>query len=263
MLRIHFKTLARGQMCASEWVASAAARALQPFFQQKKRRTRRSARLTEGFEMNSRNLLKRKALPFFSAGFTLLETVMVVAFFSFLSLGMAEVFLSAYKNYNQQSASLSSADAARRVAFGFANELRNAASGNDGAYPLNKAGDSEIIFYSGADLSGAIVKRIRYYMSGNTLYRGVITPTGNPLSYNAPEIIRTAQTNLENSGTGVPAFYYFDGNYSGAGNPLVQPVNLNQVKFIKTNLVISSPNAGTFTVTSGAALRNLKNNLGN
>lgn len=206
------------------------------------------------------------AAPLFSAGFTLVETVIVVAFFSFLSVGISTVILNIYKNYNQQSTSLSNADAARKMAFSFASELRNATAGNNGSFPLSQAGNSEIIFYSSADLNGSIVKRIRYYLSGNTLYKGVITPTGNPLSYNSPETIRSVQTNLANNGIGAPVFYYFDGDYNGSGNPMTQPINVNQVKFVKMNLVISNSigqSSGIFTVNAGATLRNLKTNLGN
>lgn len=64
-----------------------------------------------------------------------------------------------------------------------------------------------------------------------------------------------------------PLFYYHDGNYNGSGNPLSQPVNLNQVKFIKINLNIlkqlTATSNSTFTVSAGASIRNLKNNLGN
>ena len=47
---------------------------------------------------------------------------------------------------------------------------------------------------------------------------------------------------------------------------LAQPVNVTQVKFVKINLQIYNKagvkNTNTYTVTAGAAIRNLKTNLG-
>jgi type II secretory pathway component PulJ len=208
----------------------------------------------------------KNAMPFFSAGFTLVEALVAITFFIFLEIGVTTVIQNMYKNYNQQSAALNNADLARKVTFGFASEIRNSASGNDGAYSLNQAGDSQIIFYSNADSNGAIAKRIRYYLSGNTLYKGIVTPTGNPLTYNlSSEVVSSVETNLVNGTANIPVFSYYDSDYDGNASPLAQPVNVNQVKFVKINLAILNQigkNSVTFTISAGAALRNLKTNLG-
>jgi len=66
---------------------------------------------------------------------------------------------------------------------------------------------------------------------------------------------------------GNPLFSYYDSNYNGSGNPLTQPVNINVIRFIKINLTVlkdvTPTGSGTFTVSSGASIRNLKTNLGN
>lgn len=208
-----------------------------------------------------------KKMEFKSArGFSLVEAITVIAFFVFLEFGLATLIVSINKNYNQQSLALSNADKARKVTFNFTSEIRNATSGNDGAYPISYAGNNEITFYSSADLDSAIVKKIRYYLSGTTLYKSVITPTGSPLSYNATPIISSVQTNMTNGTTGVPIFYYYDSNYDGNSNQMSQPININQIKFVKINLVVSlqvGQNTSSFTVDAGANLRNLKTNLGN
>ena len=202
-------------------------------------------------------------------GFTLVESIIAVSMFTILTLGITTVVLTIMKSYRQQSASLSNIDQVTMVASKFTNELRNAAYGNDGAYPLNSAGSSEIIFYSSVGASPNQTNRIRYYLSGNSLYKGVIVPSGSPVSYETgSEIVDRVQDNVVNNATSsIPVFYYYDGNYSGVGSPLGQPININDVKFIKINLIVlKQPGVSTttnFIFNTGATIRNLKNNLGN
>lgn len=201
-------------------------------------------------------------------GFTLVEVLITVFIFTVLTLGASTITLTIFRNYKQQSQSLSSVEQVTLVSSKFTSELRNANYGNNGSYPLNSAGDSQIIFYSSSGATGTLINRIRYYLSGNTLYKGIVIPTGNPLTYTlSSEIVNPVQNNVVNATTSTPVFYYYDGNYNGSGNPLSQPVNVNQVKFVKINLIVlKQPGVSTtttFTFDTGAAMRNLKNNLGN
>jgi len=70
---------------------------------------------------------------------------------------------------------------------------------------------------------------------------------------------------LENASA--PVFYYYGGDFNGSGSPLLQPINVNEVKFVKINLMVqrhTTENSNdTFLVNAGAAVRNLKDNLGN
>src|SRR3989344_283074 len=202
-----------------------------------------------------------------SRGFTLVETIMTVFMFIVLTIGISAVTITIFKSYKQQSQSLSNVDQVTMVASAFTNELRNSAYGNDGSFPLNQAGNSQIIFYSTSLNGNGVVNRIRYYLSGNSLYKGVVTPTGSPLAYNlAEEVTDKIQDNvMNNATTTIPIFYYYDGNYAGTGSALSQPININNVKFVKINLlVLKQPSLSTTTVfyfNIGAAIRNLKNNL--
>lgn len=197
-------------------------------------------------------------------GFTLIEVIVSVAIFALLSVGIVTLIGKIFSQANGQSLLLSNTDQARKISFAFADEIRNAAYGNDGSYPISQATDNQIIFYSSNPQNSKLVDRIRYYISGNSLYKGVIVPTGSPLSYNGTETITKVENNIGNGST--PLFYYYDGNYDGSTSPLAQPVNLNNIRFIKINMLISNP-AGTqsndtFPISAGAALRNLKTNLG-
>ena len=142
-------------------------------------------------------------------------------------------------------------------------EIRNGVTSATGAYALAEASNNQIIFYSLN--SSNVVVRVRYFSSAGTLKKGIVVPTGNPLSYNlGSETVTTVQTNLANAAD--PLFYYYDGNYNGTGLALIQPVSVVQVRMVKLNLEIyKTPNSANsaYTITAGASIRNLKTNLGN
>lgn len=166
-------------------------------------------------------------------------------------------------NNKRQTQIIDTVRQARNVATTFTNELRNAAYGINGAYPIGKADNFEIIFYSTTPKKDGTVSRVRYYVSNGVLYKGIINPSGNPLTYNTGTETSTALLTLTLGSSLL--FYYYDGSYGGTGNALTQPININSIKFAKINLIISKNDiqgsTGTYTVTSGAAVRNLKTNL--
>lgn len=199
-------------------------------------------------------------------GFTLVETIVTIFIFSLIMLGTTLMLRGMLVNSKQEGMALNNIDQARRIAASFANELRNGAYGSNGSYPINVASDTQITFFSTAPLGNGTVSKIRYYISNGILYKGITNPTGVPLSYtSSTEQIIPLLSTLSLGST--PLFYYYDGNYNGSSTPLVQPVNINSIKFISINLIILSQlerNSGTtFTITGGAAMRNLKTNLGN
>jgi len=199
-------------------------------------------------------------------GFTLTETIVVIAIFTLLALGVTTLFTHIFITSREKTFSLDNLDQARTIANNFTNEIRIASVGNDGAYPITQADDNEIIFYSNYKQADGIIARLHYYLAGNTLYKGTVIPSGSPLSYNlTQESIKMVQNNILNDGS--PIFYYYDGDYTGSSSPLPQPVNVNQIKFIEINLDIlkqaTTTATTTFNVRAGSSVRNLKENLGN
>lgn len=143
-------------------------------------------------------------------------------------------------------------------------ELRGMRSGANGAYALITSGTSTVSFFSDSENDGT-VDLITYSLVGPTMYRGVISPTGNPeTNYDiANQVTRMLVTNVRN-GSSTPIFQYFDTNYNGTSSPLTQPVTATAVRLIKINLMLDvdinrSPTPATYTVQ--ASLRNLKSNL--
>lgn len=202
------------------------------------------------------------------SGFTLVETLFTIFIFSILMMGTTLMMKDIFTVSRLQFGVLTNVDQARRTANTFVNELRNAAYGANGAYPVNQVGDNQIIFFSTTPLNNGTISKVRYYLNitGDTLYKGVTNPAGNPPSYTGqPETITTLSTDMSLGSN--PLFYYYDGNYNGSGNALSQPVNINVVKFIKINLIVLKRlvenSSDTFSVSAGASIRNLKTNLGN
>ena len=199
-------------------------------------------------------------------GFTIVETIVTIFIFGIIMMGTTLLLRNIFATSRQQSTQIDTTDQARKVANSFINEIRNCAYGVDGAYPINQASDTQIIFFSTAPKGNGTVSRVRYYISNGILYKGITNPSGTPLAYNVNTETSTAILSSLSLGVN-PLFYYYDGNYDGTTSPLTQQVNINQVKFVKINLIVLKQvvqgSANTFTVSGGATIRNLKTNLGN
>ncbi len=203
---------------------------------------------------------------FAQTGFTIVELVVSLSIFTVLSLGVIGLVSFVFTGSSQQANLLSDADQGRRIAFSINSELRNSVISETGAYPIASAGDQQLLFYSNVDKDSDI-ERVRYYLQNGKLYKGVVKPSGNPLTYNsATETTVAVQNNVANGST--PLFFYYDETYNGTvENPLAQPVNVTDVRFVKLSLRIYNKaglkNTTFYTVTAGAAIRNLKTNLAN
>lgn len=201
-----------------------------------------------------------------SGGFTLIETIVSIALFVVLALGVISLVSIMLTTVRQQGGLLADSDSARKVAFRIISEFRNAGASSTGAYALDTADNQTLIFYSNID-GGADVERVRYYMSNGSLYRGVIKPTGSPLAYNGgSEVTTEIQKNIANGANSL--FYYYDGSYNGVtDNYLTQPVNVTLVRYIKIKMLVYNKagvkNQTSYSVTVGGAIRGIKDNLGN
>ncbi len=198
-------------------------------------------------------------------GFTIIEIVVAIFVFGLIVWGLLGLFSNIFSSSYKSGGLLVDSDSARRLAIQLTAELRNAQLGSTGAYVLDTAEDQQIIYYSpGAD-GDLGVERIRYFAADGKLHKGITEYNG--VTYNtSTEQTIVVQKNLANGSN--PIFYYYDGNYTGSSTEvsLSQPVNPSQVRFIKLNLQIFNTagvdNTNTYTVTSGAAIRNVKTNLG-
>ena len=111
--------------------------------------------------------------------FTLVETVVVIgltAFFLVALMGLVRYFYTSNAYVLEQSQAV---DSARRSIENAVADLREASYGADGSYPISAAATSSVTFYANVD-SDSGVEKVRYYLSGSTLYRGVTKAAGSP-----------------------------------------------------------------------------------
>ncbi len=153
-------------------------------------------------------------------------------------------------------------DEARKALKEMSSEMRVAAPSSIGAYALAQVTSTSVTFYANID-SDAYKEKVRYFLSGNILKKGVIKPSGNPLVYNSGnETIKDVVHYVTNGSD--PVFYYYDANYGGTEQPLTSPVDTTAVRLIKINLAIDDnvllpPSA--LILTTQVNFRNLKDNL--
>ncbi len=193
------------------------------------------------------------------SGFTLLEVLVAMGLFIMIIGGITSFITITFKANDIIFNQLSAQKDARTALSMVVKELRNANSSSIGSYVIDTAASSTLIFYS--DIDGDTYKeRVRYFVSGNSLKKGVIKPSGTPLTYNtAGETIITVANNL------IPAsqpFQYFDESYNGNGiGLLAQPVNVTAIHFIRITIVIDQkPNVAPVPLTASTEveIRNLK-----
>lgn len=202
----------------------------------------------------------------FNTGFTLIELMVAVAIFGFLAIGVISLVSTVLVGSDEGGRDLASIDSARRVTFEFTSGLRSASYSVTGGYPLQAAEAQNLIFYTDFDQDSDI-EQVRYFVSGNSLTRGVTEPTGNPGLYD-PTNEKTFLVVKGLVDGSKPIFSYFNDDYEGKGlgEPLAFPVNIADVKYIRMSLNLKksqkSSSIGTYEVAAGAAIRNLKTNLG-
>jgi len=159
------------------------------------------------------------------------------------------------------STSLAAQDEARKALKIITAEIRPLSPSSVGAYPIAEANPTSFIFYSDID-NDQFKERVRYFLSGTTLKKGVIKPSGTPLTYNpANETISEIIHDITSGTTLI--FDYYDNNYDGTTSPLTQPVDMSAIRLIKITVVIDkNPNKypGPITLTTQVSMRNLKDN---
>jgi hypothetical protein len=96
--------------------------------------------------------------------FTLVETIITIFIFS---LAMGAIFGSIFMLYRTHGSTFEQSlaiDEARKGIETMVKEIRMAKEGENGAYPIEYAGDKEFIFYSDIDGDGRI-ERVRYFLA--------------------------------------------------------------------------------------------------
>ena len=123
-------------------------------------------------------------------GFTLIEIIIAIAIFSGIILAVSMFGLDVYdfgiflgENLNAQR----ELQTTLRV---MASEMKAMNQSVVGSYAIESASQNAITFYSDIDGDG-LTDKIRYFLENNILKKGVIKPSGSPLSYSGTERINS------------------------------------------------------------------------
>ena len=196
-------------------------------------------------------------------GFSLIEILVTAAIFVLLIIVVTGFQSKVFKLNNVLQLSLNIQQNARKILRPFAEEIRSATISNIGAYPISIASSTEISFYSDID-DDNLKEKIRYFKSGDEFKKGVIKPSGDPLSYNPDDenIVSVVKGVINDS---QPVFEYYDSNYNGTSSstPLSYPINISDITLVKATLLVDeNPNQppGPMEISTQAMFRNLKKN---
>jgi len=195
-------------------------------------------------------------------GFTVVEMIIAVSIAAFTTLLASTFFYQGFRLWRLNQYQIEAQNNIRTAVRSLVAELREARTADNGAYPIEAAAPTTITFFSNID-ADANQERIRYFIQGTDLLKGVTNPTGVPATYPpANETVTTVASFIRNTD---PFFTYFPDTYAGTGQSMTVPVVIGSVRLVKISVTVDSNlteyPAATRLETS-VSLRNLKDNLG-
>ncbi len=196
-------------------------------------------------------------------GVTLIEVLLVGVITSLLGLGILALQYIISQNQVVALQNVLNVEEANNFITTMVREIRNIRPGDNAAYPLERAQDQEMIFYSDIDFDGQSEK-VRYTINGTQFVKGVIEPVGFPPTYPAgTEKVRVLSENVRNGPDSV--FYYYNGDWPAdtTNNPLPSPTRLSDTKLMRVYLKLNTkydPRTD-FVLESYVQIRMLKDNL--
>jgi len=185
-------------------------------------------------------------------GFSLLELLISVAISSIIFIVVVTVVNLSLSKSKGGFESFQAQDEALGIMNKMGKEIRQ-------ANVLLDAQDQTITFRRFLQVSDAAPAQIRYFISGQTLSRGEILPTGTPPAYTYDPLAETTEPESFSIANGAnPIFTYFDEN----GTQLIAPITLGAVTLIDISLSFEQEgNISPLEVETKVQLRFNKNNL--
>lgn len=200
---------------------------------------------------------------FSKKGFTIIEILVALSIFSIVSLAITWVLIYSFRSNTRLTDHLEIQASGRRSIQHMVDDIRRAEESSVGSFPIVTATTNTFTFYANID-SDTPRERIRFFLEGNMLKKGVIEPTGNPFTYDAnAEVIISLSSFIQNNADGSALFTYYDETYTGSGDPLPSPVDVTLVRLIKIKLSLSKTQGTLVTplILEGSAhIRNSKEN---
>lgn len=168
------------------------------------------------------------------SGFTLMEILISIAILTGITLFISYFSLDVSNFAGFFSESIATQQEIQQTLKILKTEVRSMGSANNGSYAVESASANSFIFFSDFDGDG-LFERIRYYLEDNTLKKGVIKPTGNPLVYltSDEKVSESVHYIIPNP---PPIFTYYPKDSDINGTALTAPIDPALVRLIKVNL---------------------------
>ena len=194
--------------------------------------------------------------PFSRAGFTLIEILIAMTIFSGILLLVSIFGLDVYDFGIFLGDNLNAQQEIQSTLRVMASEMRAMNQSVIGSYAIEGASQNSISFYSDIDGDG-LTDKVRYFLDGNILKKGVTKPSGSPLSYSGTENIIEEIHNIY-----IPAgniFSYYGSPYTGTEAALAFPINIPELKLIKTTITVDQTPADTASRINLSISVNIRN----
>lgn len=191
-----------------------------------------------------------------SRGITFIESLIWIAVFMISMMALIVSLLSFYRANTYTLEQAQAVSDGRRAIEKTVQIMREADYGSNGAYPIVAIATSSVTFYADID-SDSFLERVRFYLDGTNIRRGVIEPTGDPASYPGTETSTLIAEHIRNISQTTILFRYFD----QSGTEITTFTNVRAVRFIQVSAIVNvSPDRlpNELTIRSSATLRNLK-----
>lgn len=184
---------------------------------------------------------------------TMTEVVVTIGIFSMIMVGVSQLFVKSWQNYNLVMHTNEASVAANRGSSELVNTIRRISSGENGSYPILSAGSFDLVVFSDIDKDDT-VEKVHYYLNGTDLMVGVSDPiAGTPVTYPSGDSVPSIVVKNIVNDSSHPIFYYYNGTNVLINNPASA---INTIRMIEVNLVVNR-NEGDITIESYASLRNL------
>lgn len=195
-------------------------------------------------------------------GFTLIEAFVALGMFALIAVAVAWFVIQSLRSNDIIWEQLKTQNDGRAVVEQFVDDIRRAEPSSIGGYPIEDASTSTFVFFANID-SDIGRERIRFFLDGTDMKKGVIQPSGDPINYSGTENIVTVATDVVNLTKGADLFEYYDETYPVTTTPLTVPDDLTRIRAVRIQLELEKDPTETpvpLHVEATASIRNLKSN---
>jgi type II secretory pathway pseudopilin PulG len=189
-------------------------------------------------------------------GMTFIEAMVWIALMVAAMTAIASTVMYFYRTNAYSLEQSTAVTSAQRGLEKMVRTIREAAFSSQGAYPIVSVSPHDFVFYADVD-DDPLIERVHYYLTGSTLMRGILNPSGDPPDYVGTETTEAVADYVRNLSVGSSTFRYYDALGAEVASSTTA---YTAVRFVKVTLGINVNIAtlpSQLSLYSSAALRNL------